>query len=75
MSDPSKTKLTVRAKANAIRDFRCKNLVVVLECPEDVRNIGTVIRNVNALGAEKVYVVDERRNLPDDWHEMRENRN
>ena len=72
MSDPSKSKLTVRAKADAIRDFRCKNLVVVLECPEDVRNIGTVVRNVNALGAEKVYVVDERRNLPDDWHEMRE---
>ena len=72
MSDASKTKATVRARANAIRDFRCKNLVVVLECPEDIRNIGTVIRNVNALGAEKVYVVDERRNLPDDWHEMRE---
>ncbi|MBI2768119.1 MAG: RNA methyltransferase [Burkholderiales bacterium] len=73
MSDHSKSKPAVRARANSIRDFRCKNLVVVLECPEDVRNIGTVIRNVNALGAEKVYVVDERRNLPDDWQEMRDN--
>ena len=72
MSDLSKSKSTIRARANAIRDFRCKNLIVVLECPEDVRNIGTVIRNVNALGAEKVYVVDERRNLPDEWQQMRE---
>jgi len=37
-----------------------------------VINIGTVIRNVNALGAEKVYVVDPRRSLPDDWQVMRD---
>ena len=37
-----------------------------------MRNIGTVIRNVNALGVEKAYVVDPRRSLPDDWQEMRE---
>lgn len=73
MNAPSKSKPSVRAKADSIRDFRCKNLVVVLENPEDVRNIGTVIRNVNALGAEKVYVVDERGALPEDWHEMRDN--
>ena len=37
-------------------------------------NIGTVIRNVNALGVEKAYVVDPKRALPDDWQEMRERR-
>jgi tRNA (guanosine-2'-O-)-methyltransferase len=44
---------------------------VVLESPEDIRNIGTVIRHVNALGAEKVYVVDPRQGLPGDWQDMR----
>ena len=33
---------------------------------------GTVIRNVNALGVEKTYVIDPRGALPDDWQEMRE---
>jgi tRNA (guanosine-2'-O-)-methyltransferase len=37
-----------------------------------VKNIGTVIRNANALGVEKVYVVDPRHSLPDDWQELRE---
>jgi tRNA (guanosine-2'-O-)-methyltransferase len=59
-------------RAEEIKPFRCKNLIVVLENPTDMRNIGTVIRNVNALGAEKVYVVDPRRSLPDDWQDLRE---
>lgn len=67
-----KSKPSVRQRAEAIKDFRCKNLIAVLECPSDVKNIGTVIRNANALGVEKVYVVDPHRALPDDWQEMRE---
>src|ERR1700722_15415670 len=64
-------KRSVRRRADAIKPFRCKNLIAVLENPTDVKNIGTVIRNVNALGVEKVYVVDPRRSLPDDWQELR----
>ena len=64
-------KRSVRKRADAIRDFRCKNLIVVIEDPENPRNIGTVIRNVNGLGAEKVYVIDPRRVLSDDWSELR----
>lgn len=65
------TKRPVRKRADEIKAFRCKNLIVVLEEPENPRNIGTVIRNVNALGAEKVYVVDPRRVLSDDWQNLR----
>lgn len=61
-------------RADAIRDFRCKNLIAVIENPADIKNIGTIIRNVNALGVEKVYVVDSRRELPDDWQELREHK-
>jgi tRNA (guanosine-2'-O-)-methyltransferase len=64
-------KRSARKRADAIHDFRCKNLVVVLENPANPRNLGTVIRNVNAFGAEKVYVIDTRRVLSDDWNELR----
>jgi tRNA (guanosine-2'-O-)-methyltransferase len=67
-----KSKATVRARANAIKPFICKNLVAVIENPSEFRNIGTVIRNVNAFGVEKVYVVDPHHSLPDDWQDMRE---
>jgi len=52
--------------------FGVKNLIAVLESPTDVKNIGSVIRNANALGVEKVYVVDPRHSLPDNWQELRE---
>ena len=71
MAAPETSKPSVRKRADSIRSFRCKNLIAVIEDPLDVRNIGTVIRNVNALGVEKVYFVDPRRALPDDWQEMR----
>jgi len=74
MEDTATSKRSVRAKADAIKPFRCKNLIAVIEDPADIKNIGTVIRNVNALGVEKVYVVDPRRALPDDWQELRSDR-
>ena len=70
--DNKKVKPGVRKRANEIKAFRCKNLIAVLECPTDAKNIGTVIRNANALGVEKVYVVDPRHTLPDDWQELRD---
>jgi tRNA (guanosine-2'-O-)-methyltransferase len=71
MEEKTDSKKSVRRRADEIKPFRCKNLIAVLENPTDVKNIGTVIRNANALGVEKVYVVDPRRSLPDDWHELR----
>ncbi len=65
---------SVRRRARAIKVFRCKNLVAVIEEPSDIRNIGAVIRNVNALGVEKLYIVDPRNALPNDWDSMREKR-
>ncbi len=67
-------KNAVRQRADEIKPYRCKNLIAVLENPTDIKNIGTVIRNVNALGVEKTYIVDPRRALPDDWQDMRDRR-
>ncbi|SMF73032.1 tRNA (guanosine-2'-O-)-methyltransferase [Allosphingosinicella indica] len=75
MKDEAKSvKSSARLRADEIKPFRCKNLIAVIENPSDIKNIGTVIRNVNALGVEKVYVVDTRRSLPDDWQELRDQR-
>lgn len=72
MDEVTPSKPSVRKRAEEIKDFRCKNLIAVIENPTDVKNIGTVIRNVNALGVEKVYVVDPHRSLADDWQDLRE---
>ena len=69
-----KQKSSVRQRADEIKEYRCKNLIAVIEEPRDIKNIGTIIRNVNALGVEKAYIVDPKKALPDDWQEMREKR-
>jgi tRNA (guanosine-2'-O-)-methyltransferase len=71
MEENKKSKTSLRAKADKIKDFRCKNLIAVIEYPTDLKNIGTIIRNVNALGVEKAYVVTDGNLVPDDWQEMR----
>jgi tRNA (guanosine-2'-O-)-methyltransferase len=60
MEIETKQKRSIRQRADEIRPYRCKNLIAVIEDPSDVKNIGTVIRNVNALGVERTYVVDPR---------------
>jgi tRNA (guanosine-2'-O-)-methyltransferase len=69
--DKPASKPTLRSRAERIKEFRCKNLIVVIEHPDDIRNIGAIIRNVNALGAEKAYIITNRKLLPDEWQEMR----
>jgi len=74
MDATKKSRPSLRARADSVRNHRCKNLIAVIENPGDLRNIGTIIRNVNALGAEKAYVVTDGDSLPDDWQEMRTRR-
>ncbi len=65
-------KTPLRQKADKAKIGRCKNLIAVLEEPSDVKNIGTVIRNVNALGVEKIYIVDSQGIIPKNWDSMRD---
>lgn len=71
MEEKQKSKPTLRARANKIKDFKCKNLIAVIENPDNIKNIGTIIRNVNALGVEKAYIVTNQKLLPGTWEEMR----
>lgn len=54
MEQEKKSKSSLRARADKIKDFRCKNLIAVIENPDNIKNIGTVIRNVNALSASAI---------------------
>lgn len=65
-------KTSLRERADKAKAGRCKNLIAVLEEPRDVKNIATVIRNINALGVEKLYIVDSHNTIPDKWEDMRE---
>lgn len=71
MEDRKTSKPTLRARADKVKHLRCKNLIAVIENPDDLRNIGTIIRNVNALGVDRTYVVTSKDALPDDWQDMR----
>lgn len=67
-------KSNLRKRADKIKKFQCKNLIAVLEEPTHFNNIGKVIRCVNTLGVDKLYVVDSKNKLPDEWKEMRRNK-
>ncbi len=71
MEEKLKSKPTLRARANKVKEFRCKNLIAVIEHPDDIKNIGTIIRNVSALGVEKAYIVSNQDSVPEEWAEMR----
>ena len=66
-------KSSLRKRADAIKNFRCKNLIAVLENPYNEQNIAQTIRNINALGVESLYIIDSKNLVPDDWQEMRAN--
>ena len=76
MENPDKTleKSNLRKRADEIKKFQCKNLIAVLEEPTHSNNIGKVIRCVNTLGVDKLYIVDSKNKLPDEWKQMRRNK-
>jgi tRNA (guanosine-2'-O-)-methyltransferase len=65
-------KSNLRVRADNAKKYRCKNLIAVLENPKTIENIGSTIRNVDALGVQKLYVVDGFKLLPDNWQSMRD---
>lgn len=38
-TEAKNSKASVRKRADAIKDFRCKNLIAVIEDPTDIKNI------------------------------------
>ena len=67
-------KTSLRQKADRAKKYRCKNLIAVLENPKTIENIGSTVRNIDALGVHKLYVIDGNGLLPNNWQDMRERR-
>ena len=63
--DKKDKQIRIRNKLKEIKPYWCRNLIVVIEDPDNFMNIGTIIRNVNALGVEKTYIVDQNHKIPD----------
>lgn len=62
------TKSSLRLKAEKAKKNRCNTLICVLENPRNISNIASVIRNIDALGISKMYVVDGHKQIPGDWN-------
>ncbi len=56
--------MSIRSKIKEIKHLRNRHLICVLENPKEAINISTVIRNVSALGVEKVYVIGGYPGIP-----------
>jgi tRNA (guanosine-2'-O-)-methyltransferase len=63
---------TLRTRANKAKEYRCNTLIAVLENPKTLENVGSVIRNCDALGVSKLYVVDSFKLLNNKWQDMRQ---
>lgn len=50
--------MSIRAIANKIKPYKCTTLIAVLENPKTIENIGSTLRNVNAFGVQKLYIID-----------------
>lgn len=57
--------MTIRKKIRHIKHLQNKNFICILEDPKDIKNIGTVIRNISAFGVQKLYVISNNNILKD----------
>ena len=52
-----------RLKADRAKKLRDKTLICVLENPNDIINIASVMRNIDSLGVSKLYVISNKPNI------------
>ncbi len=65
--------MSIRQKIKKIKHLRSKYFICVLENPKDSNNLASAIRNVCALGVEKIYVIGGYNGIPKSFDEFRNN--
>jgi len=50
-------KSSLRVRADQAKQLRCRTLICVLENPSNVNNLATIMRNIDALGVSRLYVI------------------
>lgn len=66
--------MSIRARIKQIKHLRNKHLICVLENPKSAINLATTIRNVSALGIEKIYVIGGYPGIPKTFESSRRNK-
>jgi tRNA (guanosine-2'-O-)-methyltransferase len=67
-------KSSLRIKAEKAKKIRCKTLTCVLENPKNIGNVAAVIRNIDALGIGKLYIIDGFKIIKDEWEKTRKDK-
>ena len=50
-------KSSLRVRADQAKQLRCRTLICVLENPSNLNNLATIMRNIDALGVSRLYVI------------------
>lgn len=78
-NESEKKRAQLREKSNKAKLARSKSVLCVLENPSSMANIASAIRNVDALGIQKLYIVrsqsSNKLNISYDWQILRKNEN
>lgn len=64
----------IRDRINQFKHLRNKHLICVLENPKLAINLASTIRNVSALGVEKIYIIGGYSGIPKTFEASRKNK-
>jgi tRNA (guanosine-2'-O-)-methyltransferase len=63
--------MSIRSRVREVKHLRSRYLICVLENPKHEINLASAIRNVSALGVEKIYITGGYRGIPKSFEESR----
>lgn len=66
--------MSIRERIKKVKHLRNKYLICVIENPKLSINIGSIIRNVSALGVEKIYIIGGYKGVPKNFEDSRNNK-
>lgn len=65
--------MSIRTKINEVKHLRVPYTICVLENPKQSINLASTIRNVSALGIEKLYIIGGYNGVPKTFEQSRKN--
>jgi len=66
--------MSIRDRIRKTKHLRNRHLICVLENPNDIKNVATVIRNLSAFGVEKLYIISNKSGMPHSLESSRKNK-
>ena len=66
--------MSIRQRIKEVKHLRNRYLICVLEEPKLAVNLSSTIRNVSALGVEKIYIIGGYKGIPKTFEQSRKNK-